>query len=46
MRNIITDPRPERPLPKKGCSVAFYIFLLLLLIFLIVMFCIHKSGKM
>ncbi|MBP9990042.1 MAG: hypothetical protein KBT45_01250 [Bacteroidales bacterium] len=43
MRNIITDPRPERPLPKKGCSVAFYLFLLALLLFLIVMFILHKN---
>ena len=28
--------RKDRPLPKRGCSVAFYIFLVLLLIFFIV----------
>lgn len=30
--------RKDRPLPKRGCSWAFYIFMLLLLIYFIVMF--------
>lgn len=30
--------RKERPLPKAGCSWAFYIFLLIIIIYLIVMF--------
>lgn len=30
--------RKDRPLPKRGCSWAFYIFLVLLLIFLAVMY--------
>lgn len=30
--------RKDRPLPKPGCSWAFYIFLLLLIVFIIVMY--------
>ena len=30
--------RKDRPLPPKGCSVAFYVFLVLLIIFLAVYF--------
>ncbi len=36
--------RKDRPLPKAGCSWAFYIVLLLLLIYLVVMFIKYKNG--
>ncbi len=36
--------RKDRPLPKVGCSWAFYIVLLLLIIYLIVMFIKYKTG--
>ena len=35
--------RKDRPLPKQGCSWAFYIFMLLLLIYLVYMFCKFKT---
>jgi hypothetical protein len=34
--------RKDRPLPKAGCSWAFYIVLLLLMVFLAVMFIKYK----
>ncbi len=34
--------RKDRPLPKRGCSVAFFIFLALLVILLIVYYIIYK----
>lgn len=33
--------RKDRPLPPKGCSIAFYIFLLALFIFLAVLYITH-----
>lgn len=35
--------REDRPLPKKGCSTAFYIVLIGIVIALIVMFVKYKS---
>ncbi len=35
--------RKDRPLPKRGCSWAFYIFLLLLAVFLVVMYSHYKT---
>ena len=35
--------RKDRPLPKAGCSWAFYIVLLLLIAFIIVMFLKYNS---
>ncbi len=35
--------RKDRPLPKAGCSWAFYIVLLLLMVFLAVMFIKYKN---
>lgn len=35
--------RKERPLPPQGCSIAFYIFLLVLFAALVVLYCLHKS---
>ncbi len=40
-KNLVT--RKERPLPKVGCRWAFYIALLLLIVFLVVMFVKYKS---
>ena len=34
--------RKDRPLPKRGCSVAFFIFFALLVIVLIVYYIIYK----
>lgn len=34
--------RKDRPLPPKGCSIAFYIFLLALFVFLIVLYLQHR----
>ena len=34
----------ERPMPKKGCSVAFYIGLGVLLIFTLVMYIIYRLS--
>lgn len=34
--------RKDRPLPKRGCSTAFFIFLALLVILLIVYYIIYK----
>lgn len=39
----MTALRKDRPLPKRGCSVAFYVMLLILLAFLVVMYIIHKN---
>ena len=36
--------RKDRPLPKAGCSWAFYIVLLLLIVYLIIMFAKYKNG--
>lgn len=36
--------RKDRPLPKRGCSWAFYIFMLLLLLFLAFMFMRYKNA--
>lgn len=35
--------RDDRPLPKRGCSVAFYAVLLLIVAFLAVMFAKYKN---
>ncbi|MBR3529459.1 MAG: hypothetical protein IKN84_07340 [Bacteroidales bacterium] len=35
--------RKDRPLPKAGCSWAFYIVLLLLIVYLVVMFVKYKQ---
>ncbi len=35
--------RKDRPLPKRGCSWAFFIFLALILIFLAVMYIKYKQ---
>ena len=35
--------RKDRPLPKAGCSWAFYIVLTLMIVFLIVMFVKYKN---
>lgn len=35
--------RKDRPLPKAGCSWAFYIVLLLLTVYLVVMFVKYKQ---
>lgn len=35
--------RKDRPLPKAGCSWAFYILLLLMVIYLVVMFLKYKK---
>ena len=35
--------RKDRPLPKKGCSVAFFIFFALLVITLIVYYIIYQN---
>lgn len=35
--------RKDRPLPKAGCSWAFYIVLLLMLVYLAVMFVKYKT---
>ena len=35
--------RKDRPLPKRGCSVAFYIFMALLLAALIIMWTVYKK---
>lgn len=34
--------RKDRPLPKRGCSVAFFIFFALLVIVLIIYYVIYK----
>ena len=34
---------PERPLPGKGCSIAFYLFLLGMLIFFLVMYIFYRN---
>lgn len=36
--------RKDRPLPKAGCSWAFYIALLLIFVYLIVMFIKYKQN--
>lgn len=36
--------RKDRPLPKAGCSRAFYIVLLLMVIYLVVMFLKYKAA--
>lgn len=36
--------RKDRPLPKKGCSVAFFIFFGLLVIALLVFYLIYKQS--
>lgn len=36
--------RKDRPLPKAGCSWAFYIVLLLMVIYLVVMFLKYKGA--
>ena len=36
--------RKDRPLPKAGCSWAFYIAILLLLVYLVIMFVKYKNG--
>jgi len=36
--------RKDRPLPKTGCSWAFYIVLLLMVIYLVVMFLKYKGA--
>lgn len=36
--------RKDRPLPPRGCSVAFYIFLLLLFALLIVSYILYKNS--
>ena len=35
--------RKDRPLPKVGCSWAFYIVLILMIVYLIVMFVKYKN---
>lgn len=35
--------RKDRPLPKRGCSIGFYVFLVLLFVFLGFMFVKYKS---
>ena len=35
--------RKDRPLPKAGCSWAFYIVLILMIVYLIVMFVKYKN---
>ena len=35
--------RKDRPLPKAGCSWAFYIFLLILIVYLVVCFVKYKT---
>lgn len=35
--------RKDRPLPKRGCSVAFFIFLAILVAILIVYYIIYKQ---
>ena len=37
--------RKDRPLPKKGCSWAFYIFLVLLALALIVMYVVYNNKS-
>ena len=37
--------RKDRPLPKAGCSWAFYIVLLLMIVYLVVMFVRYKSAS-
>lgn len=37
--------RKERPLPKRGCSWAFYLFLALLLVMLAVMYIRYRMGS-
>ena len=34
----------DRPLPARGCSWAFYLFLLALTAFLVVMYLFYKKG--
>lgn len=36
--------RKDRPLPKAGCSWAFYIALLLMVVYLVVMFLKYKGA--
>ncbi len=36
--------RKDRPLPKRGCSWAFYIFLFLLTAFLVVSYIIYQNN--
>ncbi len=36
--------RKDRPLPKAGCSWAFYLVLLLLIIYLVIMFVKYKNS--
>ncbi len=38
--------RKDRPLPKRGCSVAFFIFFALLVIVLIVYYIIYKHQPL
>jgi len=35
--------RKERPLPKAGCSWAFYLLLLLLIVYLVIMFIKYQN---
>ena len=37
--------RKDRPLPKQGCSWAFYAVLLLMIVYLVIMFVKYKSGN-
>lgn len=36
--------RKDRPLPKAGCSVAFYLLLVVLMVYLVLMYCKYKSA--
>lgn len=36
---------PEKPLPKAGCSIAFYLMLLVLVVFLGTMYIMYKSQS-
>ena len=37
--------RDDRPLPKKGCSIAFYILLLLIVVFCTVMYVRYQNQS-
>ena len=41
-RTSILGPRKERPLPPKGCSTAFFIFLALIILALIASYIVYK----
>ncbi|MCQ2297507.1 MAG: hypothetical protein MJZ51_02675 [Bacteroidales bacterium] len=43
--NNLFKRAPERPLPKRGCSIAFYVVLLAIVVYLVTMFVLYKSQS-